>query len=152
MTEKQAAKGWYADSEQPGQQRYWSGRAWTSRRRNDPNLSGEQKKAMEEAAAFDSSPVGQAIAARKEGAGFFEVQLVVEVRRGRVSWTGNVDRKATGTHTGTLAEIEAAGWKLEHVGYIFQITGEQTRNQLLTSGQQVAVSGQTVGIYLFRAA
>src|SRR4051812_49671699 len=67
MTEKQPAKGWYPDTEQPGQQRYWNGKAWTPRRRNDPNLSGEQKKAMEEAAAFEASPVGQAIAARKEG-------------------------------------------------------------------------------------
>jgi hypothetical protein len=54
------------------------------------------------------------------------------------------------THAGTLAAIEAVGWRLEHVGYVFVVTSESSRDKLLASGQQVAVSGRTLGIYLFR--
>lgn len=56
----------------------------------------------------------------------------------------------TQSHAETLAAIEAIGWRLEHVGYVFVVTDENTRHNLFLSGQQVAVSGETVGIYLFR--
>jgi hypothetical protein len=56
------------------------------------------------------------------------------------------------THAGTLAAIEAVGWKLEHVGYVFMITGESSRDKFLATGERTAVSGQTIGIYLFRRA
>jgi hypothetical protein len=56
----------------------------------------------------------------------------------------------TATHAGTLAAIESLGWRLEHVGYIFMITGESSSDRRLGTGKNTAVSGETVGIYLFR--
>ena len=56
----------------------------------------------------------------------------------------------TKTHAGTLAAIEAIGWRLEHVGHVFAVTSESSRERLLGSGEQTAVSGDTIGIYLFR--
>ncbi len=50
----------------------------------------------------------------------------------------------------TLEEIEAVGWQLLHVGYVYVPTGESSRDKFLASGQYTAISGETVGVYLFR--
>jgi hypothetical protein len=105
-------------------------------------------------AAFAASPVGQAVAAKQSGQGFFEIQLQVgSSQRDSTIFGGNnfaMTKTKTVTHAGTLAAIEAAGWRLENVGYVFVVTGESSRDKFIASGQQTAVSGQTVGIYLFR--
>ncbi len=54
-------------------------------------------------------------------------------------------------YSGTIQAIEDEGWHLEHVGYIYRITGSESRDKFLASGQQEAVSGEIVGIYIFRA-
>ena len=105
-----------------------------------------------EAKRFAESPVGLATAAKEAGQGFFEIQLKVEVSSRAVAF-GTADFAAGGgrkSFAGTLSEIEAVGWKLEHVGYVFVVTGESSRDKLLSSGQATAVSGKTMGIYLFR--
>ena len=51
---------------------------------------------------------------------------------------------------GTLGEIERLGWRLEHAGYFFMITGETSTARVFVSGDNTAVSGVTVGVYLFR--
>jgi hypothetical protein len=40
--------------------------------------------------------------------------------------------------------------RLEHVSYIFMITGETSTQRVFASGEATAVSGVTVGVYLFR--
>ena len=103
---------------------------------------------------FLASPVGQASIAKDEGHGFFEIQLKVgSSQRDSTVWGGNnfaLAKVKAQSHTGTLAAIEAVGWRLEHVGYVFVVTGESSRDKFMASGQQTAVSGETVGIYLFR--
>ncbi|MCU1590071.1 MAG: hypothetical protein JWP11_1327 [Frankiales bacterium] len=101
-------------------------------------------------AARAATPVGQAEAAHARGQGFFEVQLEVATSQRDVTIAGSTDKSRTSSHAGTLSSIEAVGWRLEHVGYVFQVTGESSRDKFVASGQQVAVSGKTVGIYLFR--
>lgn len=49
-----------------------------------------------------------------------------------------------------LQEIEAIGWKLEHVGYYFMITAETSRAKILSYGENYAVTGKTMGVYFFR--
>lgn len=118
----------------------------------DQQQKAEQAKKAEE--AFRRTPVGQASTAREQGQGFFEIQLVVgESQRDSTVFGGNnyaLARDKTVTHAGTLAAIEAVGWHLEHVGHVFVVTGESSRDKFMASGQQTAVSGKTVGIYLFR--
>jgi hypothetical protein len=41
------------------------------------------------------------------------------------------------------------GWRLEHAGYFFMVTGETSTARLL-SGEATAVSGVTIGVYLVR--
>lgn len=114
----------------------------------------EAARAKEERDAFLSSPVGQAATAKEQGQGFFEVQLKVgSSQRDSTVWGGNnfaLSRVKTQSHAGVLAAIEGVGWKLEHVGHVFVVTGESSRDKFMASGQQTAVSGETVGIYLFR--
>lgn len=98
-----------------------------------------------------ASPLGRASAAKSEGEGFFEIELEV----GRTDRDVFFGTKDFGTHkkedfSGLLSDIESIGWKLEHVGYYYMITGESTRDKLLSSGQSTAVSGKTMGVYLFR--
>lgn len=106
--------------------------------------------------AFLASPVGQATTAKEQGQGFFEIQLQVgsSQRDSTIFGSNNfaISNKKTQTHAGTLAAIESVGWRLEHVGHVFIVTGESSRDKFMASGQQTAVSGETVGIYLFRNA
>jgi hypothetical protein len=111
----------------------------------------ERKRAE---AAFLASPEGIATTAKQQRQGFLEIQLVVGSSQ-RVSSIFNPNptgsgENTTATHAGTLAAIESIGWRLEHVGYIFMITGESSSDRMFATGQNTAVSGQTVGIYLFR--
>jgi len=104
--------------------------------------------------AFLASPEGMATTAKQQRQGFLEIQLVVGSSQ-RVSSIFNPDptgigANRTATHAGTLAAIESIGWRLEHVGYIFMITGESSADRIFGTGQNTAVSGETVGIYLFR--
>ncbi|GAA2494869.1 hypothetical protein [Terrabacter carboxydivorans] len=114
----------------------------------------EAAKAKREQDAFLASPIGQATTAKEQGQGFFEIQLKVgSSQRDSTVWGGNnfaLSKVNTQSHAGTLAGIEAVGWRLEHVGYVFLITGESSRDKFMSSGQQTAVSGELVGIYLFR--
>ncbi len=114
----------------------------------------EAARAKAERDAFLSSPVGEAATAKEQGQGFFEVQLKVgSSQRDSKVWGGNnfaLSRVKTQSHAGVLAAIEGVGWRLEHVGHVFVLTGESSRDKFMASGQQTAVSGETVGIYLFR--
>ncbi len=98
-------------------------------------------------------PIGQAEAAKAAGLGFFEVQLDVGESQG-TSWFGSTTATDTRTtrHLGILGEIEALGWRLENVGYVFLMTGQSSTDKVFFTGQETAVSGKTVGIYLFRNA
>jgi hypothetical protein len=98
-----------------------------------------------------TTPVGLAATAKENGEGFFEIELEVGTSKRDVTF-GSKDfgRHTKRSFTGLLSSIEAVGWKLEHVGYYFLITGESSRDKFLASGQSVAVSGKTMGIYLFR--
>src|ERR1700722_14320560 len=105
-------------------------------------------------AAFLASPIGQATTAKEHRQGFFEVQLTVGSSQ-RSTSVFDAAGSTSGTssavsHAGTLAGIEAVGWRLEHVGYGFMITGEASHDRVFGAGETIAVNGQTVGIYLFR--
>lgn len=115
------------------------------------NLKKEEQKQARLREAWLASPVGLATTAKENGNGFFELELEIGSSSRAVSF-GSAD---FGSHkkqdfTGLLSQIEAVGWHLEHVGYYFMVTGETSRDKFLASGQNVAVNGKTMGVYLFR--
>jgi outer membrane biogenesis lipoprotein LolB len=127
----------------------------------NPEKESEKQRQQEEAAnaqawaEWNASPQGRARAAAEAGQQLFEITIPISVteRTARGQLTGSkqdqVTRKAEARTV--LEAIEAEGWHLEHVGYVFEQTGSVSRDKLLSSGQTAAVQGQIVGIYLFRA-
>ncbi len=113
----------------------------------------EQAKAAEEQrkrAAFLASPVGAATAAKENGQTFFEIQLEVGAHVGSAVFGAADGRRSASSSAVILGDIERLGWHLEHVGYYFMITGETSTERIFVSGQATAVSGTTIGVYLFR--
>jgi hypothetical protein len=109
------------------------------------------QKAAEDA-AFAASPVGIATAALAAGNEFLQIELEVSELTGPSSFFGSSSNQVrhTGTATDLLGRIEAVGWHLEHVGYVFIETGSTSTNRVLGSGEGVVTRGNVTGIYLFR--
>jgi hypothetical protein len=115
--------------------------------------AAEQAKTAEEQRqrdAFLATPAGAATAAKEAGQPFFEIQLEVGRHAGSAGFGTADGRRTTASSAATLGEIEKLGWHLEHAGYYFMITGETSTNRAFVSGEATAVSGITVGVYLFR--
>ena len=110
---------------------------------------------------------GRAKLAHDAGEMFFQIQRVVSKTRGalmigaltqEVKGPSGFDRlfnKLVGARndlpiTQTLAVVEHLGWRLMDVGYVYRQTAAESRDYLLRSGQDVAMSGELVAIYLFR--
>jgi hypothetical protein len=109
------------------------------------------RAAIEAAAAFAASPVGQARAAFRRGDGFFEVEIEVKRANGAVSTRGS--SSSSGQRRGrpdVLSQIEDEGFQLEHVGYVFIQTDATSPDRVLPEGQVAVPRGFVQGIYLFR--
>lgn len=115
----------------------------------------DEKRRQAEAAAaekeFRATPAGQALTARDRGETLFQIAMPLSTSKAQIAvmisaFTTTREHR----HVSTLEAIEAQGWRLDHVGYVFRETGSESRDKFLASGQQVAVSGEIVGVYLFR--
>jgi hypothetical protein len=100
--------------------------------------------------AFLATPAGAATAAKENGQMFFEIQLEVGSHAGSAGFGTADSRRTTSSSAAVLGEIEKLGWHLEHVGYYFMITGETSTSRVFVTGEATAVSGVTIGVYLFR--
>ena len=91
--------------------------------------------------------------ARAAGQAIFQMDLPLATTRGAAMPMVGAQATSTAPHPWphVLQAVEAEGWHLEHVGYVYRITGSDSRDKLLMTGQQEAFSGEIVGIYLFRA-
>jgi hypothetical protein len=61
---------------------------------------------------------------------------------------GTIRRKLT--RTDLLGQIEETGWRLQHADRVYVQTGQNSRDKFMASGQHVVVTGEVIGIYLFR--
>lgn len=129
-------------------------------RAQEKETAARAKAAAEAEAAFRASPAGRARTSRELGHQFFQISLPLTTTE-RTTWgvfsggTAGSDALAMRTtsaadHPDVLQSVEAEGWRLEHVGYLFQETGSVSRDKLLSTGQTASVTGVIVGIYLFR--
>jgi hypothetical protein len=101
--------------------------------------------------AFLATPVGAATAAKEAGQQFFEIQLEVGGHLGTSGFGSTDGRRSAASSAVILADIEKVGWQLEHVGYFYMITSETSSDRMFLTGQATAVSGVTIGVYLFRS-
>jgi hypothetical protein len=114
-------------------------------------IKNEQEAARKR---YWESAVGQADAARQNGARFFQVSLKEsEVKGKSTDWSFSQSTTTTRVHgaTDVLGQIEEFGWHLEHVGYVFVETGAVDRNKAFTGGSVTRTDGYVQGTYLFRA-
>jgi hypothetical protein len=114
----------------------------------------EQAQAAEERRkrdAFLATPVGAATTAKEAGQQFFEVQLEVGAHMGTAGFGSADGHRTASSSAAILGDIENIGWRLEHAGYLYMITSEASSDRIFLSGQATAVSGVTVGVYLFRS-
>lgn len=118
-------------------------------RRRAENLRAEERRRAEE---FAKTPAGQARAARTAGARTFQLSLPLSQTKGvTVPMVGGTYANTKSTqHASIIDSVEAEGWKLEHAGYVYQVSGSVTSKSLLASGLQEAVHGEIVGVYIFR--
>jgi len=94
----------------------------------------------------------QAKIARKTGARIFQISLSLSETTGRtVAMTGAYANTTNTKHGSIIDLIEAEGWRLEHAGYVYRQTGSVSRDKFFSSGQQEAIHGEIVGVYIFRA-
>jgi hypothetical protein len=114
-------------------------------RRDAREAEAARREAEKANAAFYASPLGQAVSAKEQGCGFFQVELSQEQVAERWPVSAGI------THPDVLSQIEAVGWELEHVNHVWVQTGAVSRDHFLSSGQDIGVTGELVGIYLFRA-
>jgi hypothetical protein len=95
--------------------------------------------------------VRQARAAHAGGARLFQIALPLSVTTGFAEVMGPTYATArTGEHGTVLDAIEGEGWNLNHADYVFRMLGSVSRDKFLSSGQREAVSGEIVGVYIFR--
>jgi hypothetical protein len=97
-----------------------------------------------------ASPLGAATAAMEAGQTFFEIQLQVGAHTGSAGFGTTDSQRSVASSAAILGEIEKLGWRLEHAGYHFMVTGETSTARVFVSGEATVISGVTVGVYLFR--
>jgi len=114
--------------------------------------AAEAEKARQEK-EFNDSPAGKARAAKKAGMKIFQIDMPLSKSKAfTLPMLGAYSNKSKAKDYSNLIQaIEEEGWHLEHVSYVFRWTGSESRDKFLASGQQESVSGEIIGIYIFRA-
>jgi len=119
-------------------------------RREEERREEDERRRAE---AFAKTPAGQARAARAAGTRTFQLSLPLSQTTGHtVAMMGAYATTTNTQHASTIDSVEDEGWRLEHAGYVYRVTGSVSRDKFLASGQQEAVHGEIVGVYIFRIA
>lgn len=111
-----------------------------------------QAMLQSEPAEFWETPPGQARQARAVGRSVFQLTLVINQTTGHSSMFGTATEKGGFTDTASVIEsIEAEGWQLVNVGYVFRPLGSASRERIIGRTENEAISGEVIGIHLFRS-
>ncbi len=103
--------------------------------------------------AFSNSPPGRARAAYDRGCRVFQCSIDVMNQEAVILIMEGSDTLQTTTDpVDVLNSVCREGWELINGSFVFVERGQQSRDKFLSSGQNVATDGTTVGYYLFRRA
>lgn len=102
---------------------------------------------------FLKSPRGRARRARNGKRKLFQVEIPLDETVAHSSFLLGTFTRSTGTADAStvLEQIEAEGWVLIDASYVFRPTGSASREKIIGTTEVEAISGQILGIYLFRA-
>jgi len=117
-----------------------------------------QKEAADRAAeaeqqrrAFLQTPVGRARIAFGNGDHVFQYSHDVMSQQAIIVAMVGSSTKATSADPSTILNaVCSEGWELVNGSFVFVEQGQQSRDKFMSSGQNVAIAGTTVGYYLFR--
>lgn len=110
-----------------------------------------QAEADKAAKAFASSPQGSARAAFERGDHIFQYAHAVDTQTAVVvAMVGSASPSRTSDPSTILNAVAREGWDLVTGSFVFQEQGQQSRDKFMSSGQNVAIRGRTMGYYLFR--
>jgi len=103
------------------------------------------------AAAYAASPAGRARSAYEAGDHLFQFEMdVMNQQAIIVAMVGSNTAKTSSDPSVVINSIAHEGWDLVNASHVFVQMGQQSRDKFLASGQNVAISGATVGYYMFR--
>lgn len=101
--------------------------------------------------AFWSSPAGEARQAFDRGDHVYQYQLNVTNQQAIVvAMVGARAKSRTIDPTAVLNSVAREGWEIVSGNFVFVMTGQQSRDKFMSSGQNVAVAGTVVGYYVFK--
>jgi hypothetical protein len=101
--------------------------------------------------AFFATPAGYARQAFENGDHVFQYSIDVMSQEAIiVTMVGSTTSKKTADPTAILNSVCQEGWELVNGAFVFVEQGQQSRDKFMSSGQNVAIKGTTVGYYLFK--
>jgi hypothetical protein len=126
-----------------------------AQRRADKKAARDAKKADSKARAamltLARSPAGRARTAFERGDLIFQCSFdVLSQQAVIVKMVGSATTKQTTDPTETLNAVSREGWELVTGSFVFIEEGQQSRDKFMSSGQNVATKGRTMGYYLFK--
>jgi hypothetical protein len=122
-------------------------------KRAEKEREAASTRAQKEREAFLCTPVGQARTAFDRGDHLFQYAHDVESQDAViVSMVGSTTSRSSSDPSEILNAVAREGWELVTGSFVFREQGQQSRDKFLSSGQNVAIKGTTVGYYLFRKA
>ncbi|MGE5291988.1 MAG: hypothetical protein ACM3ML_33355 [Micromonosporaceae bacterium] len=101
--------------------------------------------------AFLNTPAGRARTAFERGDQVFQYAIdVMSQQAVIVAMMGSTTTQTTTDPVEILNSVCREGWDLVNGSFVFIEQGQQSRDKFMSSGQNVAIKGATVGYYLFR--
>jgi len=124
-------------------------------RKEQERATAAEKKRLEsverERLAFFNTPAGQARLAYERGDHVFQYSFDVMSQQAIiVAMVGSRTAKRTNDPVAVLNSVCHEGWELVNGSFVFVEEGAQSRDKFMSSGQNVAIKGTTVGYYLFK--
>jgi hypothetical protein len=121
--------------------------AETAARQRQQQAAAREKARL----AFFASPAGRAREAFDRNDQVFQYSIdVMNQKAIIISMVGSTTAKSTTDPVDVLNSVCREGWELVNGSFVFVEEGAQSRDKFMSSGQNVAVKGSTVGYYLFR--
>ena len=112
----------------------------------------KRTKAFEKAwNSFWNSPAGHARRAYRAGDQVFQYSIdVMNQQAIIVAMVGSKTTSTTADPTAILNAVAREGWEIVSADFPFVMTGQQSRDKFMSSGQNVAVAGTVLGYYVFK--
>jgi hypothetical protein len=119
--------------------------------RREAEAQQARELAERERRAFEGSPAGRARAAHKRGDQIFQFSMdVMNQQAVIIPMAGGTTSRKTSDPSEILNSVAREGWDLVNGSFVFVEQGQESRDKFMSSGQNVAIKGETVGYYLFR--